>query len=169
MRILDQFLDTWFKRSKDGHRLFFPWGVLGRGYFVPLAEDEERIRTHGKVLVIGCGAVAVLIFLFRQDLLVAGSLFAFLLIATFAVPLYLKRGLEPSTERLSFKENFKASSSILPKWFVWLGLIICCFFAITSLAVLILRPHLWLETGGGIVLFGLLAALYLRMLIVRRA
>ena len=168
MGFLDQLSDRAFRRSKDGQRLFFPWGTFGRGYFVPFAEDEQRIKRESSILLAVCLPFGFLMIILHGNLLVVGGLFVVLAILTFFGPLYLKRGLEPSTERLSFKEEFKQNSSLVPRWFVWCAVIFGYAGAVFFLVMGILRPRLWLEAGILILVFGLLGTLYLRILLIRR-
>ena len=53
-----------FKTAQDGRNLFFPWGVLGRGYTVASEQDYLRLQRQFKiymivslVLVIGAGSL----------------------------------------------------------------------------------------------------------------
>lgn len=168
MGFLDQLSDRAFRRSKDGQRLFFPWGTFGRGYFVPFAEDEQRIKKESSILMAVCLPFGFLMIILHRNLLVVGGLLVVLAIIAFLGPLYLKRGLEPSTERLSFNEEFKANSSLIPGWRVWFFMIFSYAVAVLFLVLLILRPRLWLEAGGLFLLCALLGTLYLRILLIRR-
>lgn len=169
MRFLDQLMDRGFRRSKDGHRLFFPWGPLGRGYFVPFAEDEERIKRESSMLMAVLLPFGFLMIVFHRNLLVAGGLLAVVcIIGFFFGPLYLKRGLEPSTERLSFKEEFKAKSSRIPRWLVWCAVVFFYAYAIFCLVTLILAPQVWFAAGSLFLAFAFMGTVYLRILLTRR-
>ncbi len=163
---LDGFVDSWFKTAADGSRIFFPFGVLGRGYSVPFPEDEERIKEHGKVLIIGLAIAGFLLILFQEQLPIVICLSA-VFVFGIAVTFYLKHGLEPSNERLSYKENFQKQAFIYPVWFIWGGMIICAAFVALGLLILIFQPQEWPMAIGGIVFFGACSAVYIRMIIVR--
>ena len=38
-----------FKTAADGQRLFYPWGVLGKGYVLLGVQAEQRIRRFMKI------------------------------------------------------------------------------------------------------------------------
>jgi hypothetical protein len=44
MGSFDAMTNRYFKSAQDGSKLFFPWGMLGRGYVVASDEDYERMR-----------------------------------------------------------------------------------------------------------------------------
>jgi len=43
MAPLDNLVDGCFKTCRNGRKLFFPWGWLGRGYIIFSDEDFERL------------------------------------------------------------------------------------------------------------------------------
>jgi hypothetical protein len=64
MGYFDALSSASFKTSHDGRRLFFPWGVLGRGYVIEYEQDAKRIEQEIKIfmivaliLIIGFGEV----------------------------------------------------------------------------------------------------------------
>ena len=44
MGYFDALTSGYFKTAPDGRKLFFPWGVLGRGYAIDSEQDYERLR-----------------------------------------------------------------------------------------------------------------------------
>jgi len=52
MGYFDGLTSGYFKTARDGRRLFFPWGVWGRGYVVGSELDYERLRGQIKIFVI---------------------------------------------------------------------------------------------------------------------
>ena len=44
MGYFDALTSSYFKTAADGRKLFFPWGVLGRGYLFDSDRDYERLR-----------------------------------------------------------------------------------------------------------------------------
>jgi hypothetical protein len=91
-----------FKTDKDGRRLFFPWGVLGRGYVLASERDYERLQRQIKIYII-----VALVLIIGTGLLEAyiWSVIAVALLTAFYVvwAKYLLRGLQPSDERLSLE------------------------------------------------------------------
>ena len=49
-----------FKTAEDGRKLFFPWGVLGRGYVLASEQDDARLRRQLKVYMMV--SLALIIF-----------------------------------------------------------------------------------------------------------
>jgi hypothetical protein len=96
-----------FKIDKCGNTIFFPWGILGKGYLLPDKKTEEKIRKFTTWYhVIGL----MLILIMGAFLGLWGVLF--LLIPVVLVVWYLQvkryiKGLKQTEERLSWKDNFK--------------------------------------------------------------
>jgi hypothetical protein len=44
MGYFDALTSSYFKDGADGQKIFFPWGVLGRGYALPSDEAYDRLR-----------------------------------------------------------------------------------------------------------------------------
>src|SRR5215510_5145810 len=110
MGYFDALTSSSFKTTPDGQRLFFPCGVLGRGYVIGSEREYERLRGQVKIFIIVGIAAAIGILALRRYVGLAGlvaiaALFVFH--ATFYVSwvLYLLRGRQPSHERLSLRES----------------------------------------------------------------
>ena len=52
MGYFDALTSGYFKTAPDGRKLFFPWGVLGRGYTIDSEQDYERLRRQVKAYTI---------------------------------------------------------------------------------------------------------------------
>ena len=48
MGYFDALTSSYFKTTPDGRKLFFPWGVLGRGYTIDSEQDYERLGGRSK-------------------------------------------------------------------------------------------------------------------------
>jgi hypothetical protein len=173
-----------FKTTSDGRRLFFPWGLWGRGYVIG-SEPEynqlwRRVKTYlvaavGTLIVnsIAAGVVAGVpaLQVYPAGLVVAtvATVLGVFYIAFYIawVP-YLIRGLQPSPERLTLRDsvaNQAREHSTMMLWtmeFVSIGVVGGGMFLLVS------RPAMWPVATAGIVFFGLGAALFARMLIVRK-
>ena len=64
MGYFDALTSGYFKTAPDGRKLFFPWGILGRGYTIDSDPDYERLRRQVKaytivslVLIVGVTAL----------------------------------------------------------------------------------------------------------------
>lgn len=125
-----------FKRGDDGRMMVFPNGAAGRGYIVPDAAMEQRMRRILMWWIIGAGAAGgigsqVLGSMFGQPdrwtaatwalALAALALFA---LGYRAVMARLVRGLEPAPERLALIEALAKQAQAMPRWYLW-ALAIC--------------------------------------------
>ena len=99
--------DSSFKIDHSGNTVFYPWGILGKGYLLPDKKTEEKIRTF-IIWYYVVGLTFLFVGIFLSLLIVA----AIILIPIAAViwclaTMHYIRGLKQSEERLSFKEHFK--------------------------------------------------------------
>src|SRR5688572_16399025 len=104
MGYFDALTSSAFKTAEDGKRLFFPYGVMARGYVLASEQDYQRLQRQVRLymivtLVLIIGASATSNYLWAG--IIAVVLIAFYVVwASFAV-----RGLTPSDERLSLTES----------------------------------------------------------------
>jgi len=167
MGYFDALTSSCFKTAQDGRRLFFPFGILGRGYVIASEQDYERLRSRlkvytavGLVLIIGSGAL----------LGYAGSFaIALVLIAFYIVWLrYLLRGLQSSNESLSLKDSTTSQALAHNAVTLWLLEVGALAFVVLGIVILAVNPRNWLIAITSIVFFGLCAASFTRMLMLRR-
>ena len=50
MGYFDGLVSGAFKKDAAGHTVFYPWGILGKGYVVPSVVEEERLRSFLKTM-----------------------------------------------------------------------------------------------------------------------
>lgn len=166
MGYFDALTSSYFKTGQDGRRLFFPWGVLGRGYVIASEQDYERLRRQVKAytvvsLVLIVGAVAFRGIL--EGLLVAGLLILFYL----AWMGYLLRSMQPSDERLTLTESMTSQARSHGAVVLWSLEVVALLFIAIGIVMLVVDPGEWMIALAGIVFFGLCAAVFTRMLILR--
>ncbi len=97
------------KSAKDGRKVVYFWGILGRGYIVATDEVEERLKQQYAILVIV--ATVFLGIAFSAGGFVGGLAALVLWFAGYAI--YVKRlvaGMEPSDERLSLARAYAAAA-----------------------------------------------------------
>jgi hypothetical protein len=137
VRIFDGlYVDQLFQKNERGETVFYPHGLLGRGYLLP-AEREASIRQRMRLimlvaLVIGIsfGFVAVRMIEWTGTLpltgwLVAGGGFVLLLglIAFFQTK--LAAGLEPvSTPPPSVREFLRRGRQARASWTYWVSIVL---------------------------------------------
>lgn len=59
MNYFESIADSYFKKSNEGKVIFYPWGVLGKGYIIPTEEKAIKIRKSFKK-----GGVISLLFVY---------------------------------------------------------------------------------------------------------
>ena len=154
-----------FKTAKDGRRLFFPWGVLGRGYVLASEQDYERLHRQIKIFMI---VALVLIVGTMTAQLYVGAAITVLLMAGYVVwTMYVLRGLQPSDEGLSLEESMTSQALTHNAGFLWAAAIGSFLFVAVGILMLIFAPDQWLIALASIIFFGLCAASIARMLVLR--
>jgi hypothetical protein len=122
MGYLDAVTSGYFKTTQDGSKLFFPWGVSGRGYVVASEQHFERLQRQFKffwalsfVLIIGSSSLPP-----HWGAFAIGAL----VIVYYAIWMqFLLRRLRPSQERLSLKESMAAVARAHSDRSLWLSVI----------------------------------------------
>jgi hypothetical protein len=166
MGYFDALTSSAFKTTEDGRRLFFPWGVLGRGYV--LSEREyERLRGQVKIYMIVTLVLVIAMAALREYLataIVVAFLIGFYLIwMKFVLP-----DLQPSEERLSLEESMTSQAVGHNPVMLWFMTIASFAFVAIGVLILIVDPAKWFIGLCGIVFFGLCALMMTRMLMLRR-
>jgi hypothetical protein len=140
---------------------------LGRGYTVATEQDYLRLQQQFKVYMV------VSLVLVIGSVPLVGDLIA-LVIATLLTGFYLVwmrywlRRLQPSDERLSLQESMTSQARAFSPLVLWLLEILALTFVGGGILVLIIDSSNWLIALVGIFLFGLVAAKFARMLVLRR-
>ena len=168
MGYFDALTSGYFKtEGQDGRKLFFPWGIFGRGYVIASEQDYERLRRQLKVytivamvLIIGPVALQRLLWAF----VIAALLTAFYIIWAH----YLLRGLQRSNERLSLQDSMTTQALAHSAGALWLLEVASLVFVGGGILMLADDPSRWLRAVFTITFFGLCAAQIARMLVLRR-
>ena len=167
MGYFDALTSGYFKTAPDGRKLFFPWGVLGRGYTIDSEQDYERLRRQVKaytivslVLIVGVTALQAYV----GAVVIGALLIAFYL----GWMRYLLRGLQASDERLSLQDSMTSQARAHSATGLWLLQIGALVFVALGILILVVDPDNWLTAFGSIVFFGLCAGFAARLLVLRR-
>jgi hypothetical protein len=158
---------SYFKTGPDGRKFFFPWGIWGRGYLIPTEERYERM--HGMLKIYMIAMLVLIIGTIAPGYYIAGVAVAAALMLFYAawVP-FLKRGLEPSEERMTMSGNIATQARIHHAGVLWALEIMSIAFVATGVAMLIFQPQQWFAALGAIVFFGYCAFVIGRMIMLRR-
>ena len=175
MGYFDALTSSAFKTTTDGSRLFFPWGIWARGYIIGSELEYKRLRSRIKTyLIVGMGVAMAggLAVVASQEYLagiVAGAIgVVFNTVFYVAWVPRLSCGLQPSPEKLSWRESVASQGrehSLVLLWLMELGSIA---FVACGISIVVANPEHWLIAISGILFFGLCAGVFAFMLILRR-
>jgi hypothetical protein len=156
-----------FKTTPDGRWLFFPWGVLGRGYSIAAEEDYQRLRRQIKIYMM----VALV-------LIIGGNLFAGyaagLVMAAILCGFYLSwmwsllPRLKSSGEKLSLQESMTSQARAHGAFVLWAMEIAALVLTGGGVAMFVMDPDHRLIAVTAIAFFGLCLAKISHMLFLQR-
>lgn len=152
MGYFDGITDAVFKTAEDGTSLFYPNGVLGKGYILPDAAKKQEIRKKLKVFYIIFLPTIILInplfcwFVFSNQVPWWAALLIFLVylcggtsITYFIMHRWVK-GLMPAAEKLTLAEAYKnsaRSNNIVVLWILEIMAIIFLLMTVIGLLKMI--------------------------------
>ena len=167
MGYFDALTSSYFKTGADGRKLFYPWGVLGRGYVVATEQDQQRLLRQvntftiaGLMLIVGACVV--------QAYIVAALIAAAFIVFYLFWARRLIVGLELSSERLSMRESFTSQAMAHNSKHLWAMEIASIALLLCAIAMLGIEPDDRLTAIAAIAFFGLTTATFSWMLIIRR-
>jgi hypothetical protein len=167
MGYLDGLTSVYFKTAEGGRKLFFPWGILGRGYVVESESDYAQLRHRIKaykivtlVLIIGSPSLVSYYAVFSIALVLTAFYVAWMLI--------LLRKLRRSDERLSLQESTAMQARAHGAIVLWLAEVGAIVFVGLGVFIWIVDPGQWVVALAAILFFGLCAAKITRMLVLQR-
>ena len=168
MGFFDAFADCSFKKVDD-RWLYFPWGVLGRGYVIPsegrYEEIHRRVKRHFQISILLPPLIGVVLRWSIWGLVLVIGLVS-LWYLTKIRP--LARGLAASTERITIGESTRTVARGLPAPLLWLIEFGFLILVAAGIAAVIADTERWLLVAPLVVLFGAGAAVYGYMIVVRR-
>jgi Ca2+/Na+ antiporter len=156
-----------FKITPDGRRLFFPWGVLGRGYEIPTDQEYQQLRRQMRLYII-VSLTLVIVPMAAQYTLVGLSICVLLMVSFAIWSHYRLRGMKPVDERLTFGESVSIQARTHRPVTLWVLLIASLVLVASGIAVLLLQPGEWVAAVLAIIFFTLCAAMFAWMLRIRR-
>lgn len=155
MNYFESIADSYFKKSNEGKDVFYPWGVLGKGYIIPTEEKAIELRKSFKK-----GGIISLLFVYFT--LYMGKAFGlpvaagFLILYTFVYYIYVQtitRHMEKTSERLTLMESYFNMSRSLS----WLNLILltsgCLMFVVAGTWIMVQNKGFWIGLSS-VVFFG---------------
>ena len=110
MGYFDGLVSGAFKKDAAGHTVFYPWGILGKGYVVPSVVEEERLRSFLKTMymILLPGIIIIQV--------VFGAWVNFVIVIPVYIAWYVMwvrrttAGMQVSVEKLAMGEAYKNSA-----------------------------------------------------------
>lgn len=156
-----------FKTAPDGRQLFFPWGVIGHGYVIPTDAEYHRLRRQTKIYTAVSLALIIAVAMMQHFLWTLGV--GGVLMAAYAAWAYVQmRRLQPTDERLSYRESLSTQAFLHNKVVLWAMEVVSILYVVTGLVILVVDPQSWLIALGSVVFFGACAVVFARMLMLRK-
>lgn len=163
MDIFSDAMDVAFQTDSRGRTLFFPWGVISKGYVVPDADLERRIKHFYKsyYLIAMAGVIMCVVLLGWPVAILLGVVS----IVWYAVQtrIYTRRCEPADVSVLQHMEDIARKYNLTALW----GLFATCVLIVLLGGVMLLLG----ERAGGIVfmlVFGLIGGVYGTLLRLRK-
>ena len=176
MGIFERLASCSFKQSADGRYIFYPWGTLGRGFFLTSVEEFESLKRRIKtsyIFIVGLFISAKIVSFFQRypeeyDLyFTILCLTIFILIYIYWVKIRCRQ-LQQADIRLTIGESLE-NAAWAYGWVALWSLEICStLFVLMGLALLIFMPDEWLIALVTIAFFGACTATFTFMLSLKR-
>ena len=124
------------KKDKDNNPVYYPWGVLGKGYVLPSAERETEIKNMVILFYqLFFGVFFVHLFLLKNALIFA--LLVLALVIWFLVKSkQLNKDCPKSGEKLTLKEGYTNSAKAHNKTVLWILLVVAVIATLGGIALL---------------------------------
>lgn len=157
-----------FKTTEDGRRLFFPWGVLGRGYIIGSEHHYGRLRQQVKAYIVVSLLVTIVTPSFFHGYTVTCALVAVSIALYLTWMWVLLPRLQAADEGLSLKESMTSQARAHGPVVLWLLTIASLVFVAGGLLMFVAEPSSRIVALAVILFFGFCAAMSIRMLVLRR-
>jgi hypothetical protein len=105
----DALTSSYFKITQDGRKLFFPWGIFGRGYVIA-SQDYKQLQHQVKIYTIVSPVLIIVAAALFQRLNVAVAIGVLLTMFYIVWAQYLTRDLQISNERLSLQDSMTSQA-----------------------------------------------------------
>ncbi len=167
MGYFDALTSSSFKTTEDGQQLFFPWGILGRGYNIPSEQEFERLRRQIKAYMVVSLPLIIAVITWK-GILGGVVLFPILTVPYVFWAQFQCRRLRRTDEKLTLSESVAGQAREHSTVVLWLMEVGALTFVAGGVAILLLDPSNWLIALLPITFFGLCALAFARMLVIKR-
>jgi hypothetical protein len=153
MSYLDALVNSLFKKSESGENLFYPWGIIGKGYVVSSESELSRIRSALKVYYLVMFLAMGICIYFLNWLYAAGC--AILGLGGYAVwSATVTRWMVASAERLRYSESLAQSLPYYSTWVLVVLSLLSFIFFLTGGFMIYMDPSEWMMGLLCLVFFG---------------
>ena len=124
------------KKDKNNNSVYYPWGVLGKGYVLPNAERETAIKNLVILFYqLFFGILFLLLILLKNNPIFAVCTIA--LIAWFLLKSHhLTKDCPKSDEKLTLKEGYSNSAKAHNKTVLWILLVVAVSATLVGIVML---------------------------------
>ena len=175
MGYFDALASSSFKTTEDGQQIFYPWGVLSRGYIVPSAHEHERFHREIKLYLVS--AFVFIIVVVASGGWIGGVLGAWIggviVLSIFFIPyvLWVRHRCRPLIQtnvKLTVSESYTDQARAQSTFILWLLEISSLVFVLAGFGMFLLDPSNWPIALSTIAFFGFCAVVIAKMLITKR-
>ena len=153
MDYFDGLTDAKFKTDAQGRLLFYPWGILGKGYVLPDESRKQQVRRFVRLSYIVFWPVMIGTMIFIGWIFSFVVLFFLFLWYYFETSRFLE-GLSATGEKLSLSESYKNSAKSHNMATLWILLIFSVLFVLSGFAILVHNKDAWFVGMASIIFFG---------------
>ena len=156
MSYFDGIVDGSFKTSEDGALLYYPFGILGKGYVIPNIEKKQEIRKRLKwsfaissiLMIASASSLALFVIFYSIRLWIAGIIY-FLIIsgiwfAGYFISKEFTKGLAPVGNKLTVAESYQNSAKSHNIFTLIAFEILCLVFVVTGVKILFDSQVTWI-------------------------
>ena len=138
MGYFDALLSGVLKTDQDGRRLFYPYGVLSKGYVLASSDAEAKIKKFCVLWMMLSVILTVVFFLVVQKWFLS-FLVTFVLIGWYELRIrQLLSGTRLVSDRLSYTQSLSGTAAKLDLRFLWFLEVVSVIFLLSGLASFLL-------------------------------
>jgi hypothetical protein len=153
MDYFDGLTDAKFKTDAQRRLLFYPWGILSKGYVLPDESKKQQIRRFVRLYYIVFWPVIIGTMIFIGWIFSFAVMFLLFLWYYFETSRFLK-GLPIAGEKLSLSESYTSSAKSHNMATLWILLIFSVLFVLSGFAILVHNRDAWFIGLASIIFFG---------------
>jgi len=135
MGYFDGLAEAIFKKTSDGRSIFYPWGILGKGYIVPDAMTKQKLINFTKRQYIVLLPFVIGVGVFVGWIWACVLLPVYFLWYLFAIS-KMTEGLQVTNTKLKISQSLRNSAMFHNIILVWFMFVFSILFVLGSIAIL---------------------------------